>query len=87
MPGSWELQGFDAPIYTDVSYPFPCNPPYVPADYNPVGAYIHEFTVPETWNGMDIFLDFEGVESAYYCWVMVSWLGIVKIVACLLILM
>lgn len=69
VPGSWELQGFDAPIYTDVSYPFPCNPPYVPADYNPVGAYIHEFTVPETWNGMDIFLDFEGVESAYYCWV------------------
>ena len=31
VPGSWELQGFDAPIYTDVSYPFPCNPPYVPA--------------------------------------------------------
>ena len=29
VPGSWELQGFDAPIYTDVSYPFPCNPPYV----------------------------------------------------------
>lgn len=69
VPGSWELQGFDAPIYTDVSYPFPCNLPYVPADYNPVGAYIHEFTVPETWNGMDVFLDFEGVESAYYCWV------------------
>lgn len=69
VPGSWELQGFDAPIYTDVSYPFPCNPPYVPADYNPVGAYVREFTVPEDWNGMDIFLDFEGVESAYYCWV------------------
>lgn len=69
VPGSWELQGFDAPIYTDVSYPFPCNPPYVPADYNPVGAYVREFTVPEDWDGMDIFLDFEGVESAYYCWV------------------
>lgn len=69
VPGSWELQGFDAPIYTDVSYPFPPNPPYVPTDYNPVGAYIREFTVPADWNGMDIFIDFEGVESAFYCWV------------------
>ncbi|WP_370526831.1 glycoside hydrolase family 2 TIM barrel-domain containing protein [Bacteroides sp. 51] len=69
VPGSWELQGFDAPIYTDVSYPFPPNPPFVPTDYNPVGAYAREFTVPADWDGMDIFLDFEGVESAFYCWV------------------
>jgi len=69
VPGSWELQGFDAPIYTDTRYPFPANPPHVPADYNPVGAYIREFTVPHGWEGMDIFLDFEGVESAYYVWV------------------
>ena len=69
VPGSWELQGFDAPIYTDVAYTFPVNPPYVPSDYNPVGAYIHEFTVPADWNGMDVFLNFEGVESAFYCWV------------------
>ena len=69
VPGSWELQGFDAPIYTDTRYPFPANPPYVPTDYNPVGAYIREFTVPNGWEGMDIFLDFEGVESAYYVWV------------------
>ncbi len=69
VPGSWELQGFDAPIYTDTRYPFPANPPFVPADYNPVGAYIREFTVPTEWKGMDIFLDFEGVESAYYVWV------------------
>lgn len=69
VPGSWELQGFDAPIYTDVAYPFPANPPFVPADYNPVGSYVREFTVPAGWNGMDIFLDFEGVESAFFCWV------------------
>ena len=68
VPGSWELQGFDAPIYTDTRYPFPANPPYVPTDYNPVGAYVHEFSVPQGWDGMDIFLDFEGVESAFYCW-------------------
>lgn len=69
VPGSWELQKFDSPIYTDVSYPFPPNPPQVPTDYNPVGAYIREFTVPADWNNMDIFIDFEGVESAFYCWV------------------
>lgn len=69
VPGSWELQGFDAPIYTDVSYPFPTNPPVQPEDYNPVGAYVREFSVPENWNGMDIYIDFEGVESAFYCWV------------------
>lgn len=69
VPGSWELQGFDAPIYTDVSYPFPPDPPYVPEDYNPVGAYVREFTLPSGWDGMDVFIDFEGVESAFYCWI------------------
>lgn len=69
VPGSWELQGFDAPIYTDVSYPFTPNPPYVPTDYNPVGDYVRDFTVPAGWEDDDIFLDFEGVESAYGVWV------------------
>lgn len=69
VPGSWELQGFDAPIYTDVSYPFPVNPPFVPTDYNPVGSYLHQFDLPVDWDGMDVFLDFEGVESAFYVWV------------------
>lgn len=69
VPGSWELQGFDAPIYTDVTYPFKANPPFVPQDYNPVGHYVHEFTVPENWKGMDVIMDFEGVESAFYLWI------------------
>ncbi len=69
VPGSWELQGFDAPIYTDTRYPFPANPPYVPHDYNPVGSYKTTFTVPENFNGHDIILHFGGVESAFYCWI------------------
>lgn len=69
VPGSWELQGFDAPIYTDVTYPFKANPPFVPQDYNPVGHYVHEFTVPDSWKNMDIIMDFEGVESAFYFWI------------------
>lgn len=69
VPGSWELQGFDAPIYTDTRYPFPANPPYVPQDYNPVGSYVTTFIVPEHFEGKDVLLHFGGVESAYYCWV------------------
>lgn len=66
VPGSWELQGFDAPIYTDTRYPFPANPPFVPSDYNPVGVYQRDFTVPDSWSDLDLFLEFQGVESAYY---------------------
>lgn len=69
VPGSWELQGFDAPIYTDTRYPFPAKPPYVPHDYNPVGSYVTTFTVPDDFRGKEILLHFGGVESAYYCWV------------------
>lgn len=69
VPGSWELQGFDSPIYTDVQYPFPARPPFVPTEYNPVGSYIREFSVPNDWNGEDIILHFDGVESAFYCWI------------------
>lgn len=69
VPGSWELQGFDSPIYTDVKYPFPATPPRVPTHYNPVGSYLREFTIPKNWNSKDIILHFDGVESAFYCWV------------------
>ncbi|MEG1748612.1 MAG: glycoside hydrolase family 2 TIM barrel-domain containing protein [Tannerellaceae bacterium] len=75
VPGSWELQGFDAPIYTDTRYPFPANPPFVPADYNPVGSYVTTFTVPEGMNGKDILLHFGGVESAFYCWLNGEFVG------------
>lgn len=75
VPGSWELQGFDAPIYTDVAYPFPANPPHVPADYNPVGSYKRTFEVPTDWKGMDIILRFGGVESAFYCWINGHYVG------------
>lgn len=68
VPGSWELQGFDVPIYTDTRYPFPANPPFVPQDYNPVGIYQRTIEIPAEWKDMDVFLEFQGVESAYYVW-------------------
>lgn len=75
VPGSWELQGFDAPIYTDTRYPFPANPPYVPSDYNPVGVYQRDITVPDVWRDLDVFLEFQGVESAYYVYLNDEFVG------------
>ncbi len=69
VPGNWELQGFGVPIYTDTDYPFPANPPYIPHDYNPVGSYRRDFTIPAEWKGRNIFLHFGGVKSAFYVWI------------------
>jgi beta-galactosidase/beta-glucuronidase len=69
VPGNWQLQGFnDIPIYTNVHYPFPANPPYVPEE-NPTGCYRTSFTIEPGWEGRDIFLQFESVDSAFYVWV------------------
>ncbi len=69
VPGSWELQGYDVPIYTDVEYPFPNNEPFIPHDYNPVGSYKRSFELPDEWQGQEIHLRFDGVRSAFYVWV------------------
>ncbi len=75
VPGSWELQGFDAPIYTDTRYPFPINPPYVPEDYNPVGQYVTDFELPSDFKGKDIILNLGAVESAFYVWINGEYVG------------
>lgn len=69
VPGSWELQGYGVPIYTDVAYPFPNNPPFIPHEYNPVGSYKREFTVPTKWKGENVYIHFGGVRSAMYLWI------------------
>jgi len=69
VPSNWELQGYGTAIYTNVVYPYPVNPPYVPKDDNPVGCYRTEFSVPKAWNDMQITLHFGGVSSAMYVWV------------------
>ncbi|MCL3779429.1 DUF4981 domain-containing protein [Prolixibacteraceae bacterium JC049] len=69
VPGSWELQGYGVPIYTDVSYPFPNNEPHIPHDYNPVGLYKRNFKIPNNWKSRDVFLHFGGVRSAFYVWI------------------
>lgn len=69
VPGNWELQGFGTPIYTNVTYPHPKNPPYIPHTDNPVGSYKRDFYMPENWDGRRVFLHFEAGTAAMYVWI------------------
>lgn len=69
VPGNWQLQGYDIPIYLNQEYPFRKDPPRIQRDFNPVGSYRREFEVPAAWTGRQVFLHFAGVESAFYVWV------------------
>lgn len=70
VPSSWEMQGYDKPIYKSAVYPFrPVNPPHVPKDYNGVGCYQRSFTLPADWKDKNITLHFGGVSSAYKLWI------------------
>ena len=69
VPSCWEMHGYGIPIYTNVTYPFPANPPSIPHDYNPVGSYRREFEIPSEWTGRQTFIHFGGVYSAFYLWI------------------
>ena len=69
VPSNWQMHGYGRPIYLNMTYPFPANPPHIPHDYNPVGSYRREFTIPETWDRREVFLHFDGVKSAFYLWI------------------
>jgi len=69
VPSNWEMEGHDYPIYLNVTYPHEKTPPYIQKHYNPTGSYKREFTVPETWDGMEIYLHFGAVSSAMYVWI------------------
>jgi len=69
VPANWQMHGYDYPIYTNIEYPFPKNPPFVPEADNPTGAYRTTFTVPADWDGQQVFLHFGGVNSGFYLWI------------------
>ncbi|MCB0752530.1 MAG: beta-galactosidase, partial [Ignavibacteriae bacterium] len=69
VPSNWQLKGYGRPIYLNIPYPFEKNPPFIQHNYNPVGSYRYEFTVPNNWNEKEIFINFDGVESAFYLWI------------------
>lgn len=76
VPGSWEMKGYDKPIYKSAVYPFrPVNPPHVPHDYNGTGCYQRTFTIPAAWKNMNVSLHFGGVSSAFKVWLNGKFLG------------
>ena len=68
VPGNWEIEGYGYPIYTNVNYPYPKNPPFIPHDDNPTGCYRHSFTIPDDWSGRRIILHFESGLAAMHVW-------------------
>ncbi len=76
VPANWELYGYGTAIYTNMKYPFePVNPPLVPNDDNPTGAYRTSFSIPEHWNNQQVTLTFGGVSSAYHVWLNGNYIG------------
>ncbi|MBR2568445.1 MAG: DUF4981 domain-containing protein [Paenibacillus sp.] len=74
VPSCWQVQGYDQLQYTNVNYPFPYDPPYVPDD-NPAGLYVREFRIGEEWTGKDTHIMFEGVNACFYLWINGSYAG------------
>ena len=74
VPFCWQMQGYDSPQYTNIRYPFPFDPPYVPQD-NPCGAYLHHFEWKKDPKAPCVFLNFEGVDSCFYVWLNGTYVG------------
>lgn len=68
VPSSWQMHGYGQPHYTNIMYPFPVNPPYVPSE-NPTGSYRRTFEVPAGWQDHQIRLRFDGVDSCFEVYV------------------
>jgi beta-galactosidase len=75
VPSCWQNYGYDRHHYTNVSYPFPYDLPYVPEQNNPCGAYVHHFQVEEQQLKERNYLNFEGVDSCYYVWLNGTFIG------------
>ena len=74
VPSVWQNHGYDQHQYTNIRYPFPADPPYVPYE-NPCGAYLHEFDYEAQENAPRAYLNFEGVDSCFYVWLNGQYVG------------
>lgn len=75
VPSNWQMAGYDAPIYSNITYPFPVNPPYLPAE-NPTGCYSLTFHVDDSeLNDGQTRIIFDGVNSAFHLWCNGRWIG------------
>lgn len=77
VPSNWELNGFGVPIYTNITYPHPKNPPFIGAN-NPVGTYRKIFTVPENWEEKEVLLHFGSISGCAFIYVNGTKVGMTK---------
>ncbi len=81
VPSVWQMEGYDAHQYTNIRYPFPFDPPYVPGD-NPCGAYVREFQYEKKEEAPSVYLNFEGVDSCFYVWLNGIYIGYSQVSHC-----
>lgn len=81
VPGVWQMAGYDRHQYTNIRYPFPFDPPYVPQD-NPCGAYVYEFDYVKDEAAPKAYLNFEGVDSCFYVWLNGVYVGYSQVSHC-----
>jgi beta-galactosidase len=75
VPANWEVEGYDYPIYTNVTYPHSRTPPLIEGNYNPVGSYKRTFTIPPGWKGKEIILHFGAASSMLNVWLNEEYVG------------
>ena len=70
VPSCWQMKGYGTPIYSNITYPFDIDPPWIKgANGNDVGSYVRTFDLPDSWKGREVFIHFEGVDAAFYLWI------------------
>ena len=72
VPSCWQIEGYENPNYTNINYPYPCDPPYVPDD-NPCGVYERTFELGEKWGR--VYFVLEGVSSCAFLYVNGQYIG------------
>lgn len=77
VPSNWELKGFGIPIYTNITYPFPKNPPFI-GENNPVGTYRKTFSIPENWENKEVLIHFGSISGCAFIYVNGKKVGITK---------
>jgi beta-galactosidase len=88
VPSSWQTQGYDVPVYSNQAYLFKRDWPHVMGEppkhfttfvnRNPVGSYRRDFAIPANWNGREVFINFDGVDSFFYLWINGKYVGFSK---------
>lgn len=79
VPGTWQMQGYGHALYRNIPLEFsPYDPPNVPLDFNPVGLYKRTFEIPQSWDGKQVLLHFDGVKTAFWIWINGEYVGFNK---------